>query len=134
MTADNYSTMGSVAAVIAQTLRTTYNCDPEPLFKEAGLDMALLSNPDTRYPGDRVQQLWQLAVDASGDPCFGFVAGEQVQPVVLHGLGFSWLASDTLRDALIRLVRYSRLISTAANMHLQDTEDGLDLLIYRQKG
>jgi AraC-like DNA-binding protein len=134
MTADNYSMMGSVAALIAETLRTIYGCDPEPLFNEAELDMALLSNPDTRYPGDYVQQLWQLAVDASGDPCFGFVAGEQVQPVVLHGLGFSWLASDTLRDALTRLVRYSRLISTAANMHLQDTADGLDLVLLPPKG
>jgi len=133
MTAGNYSMMGSVAALVAQTLRT-YDCDPEPLFREAGLDMSLLSNPDTRYPGNRVQQLWQLAVDASGDPCFGFVAGEQVQPVVLHGLGFAWLASDTLRDALTRLVRYSRLISTAANMHLQDTDNSLDLVILRPKG
>ena len=134
MTAGNYSMMGSVAALIAHTLRTTYDYDPEPLFNEAGLDMSRLSNPDTRYPGNGVQHLWQLAVEASGDPCFGFVAGEQVQPVVLHGLGFSWLASDTLRDALVRLVRYSRLISTAANMHLLDTEDGLDLVLLPPEG
>lgn len=133
MTAGNYSMMGSVAALVAQTLRS-YDCDPEPLFREAGLDMKLLSNPDTRYPGPRVQHLWQLAVDASGDPCFGFVAGEQVQPAVLHGLGFAWLASDTLRDALTRLMRYSRLISTAANMQLQDTDNSLDLVLLPPKG
>ncbi|HDN69202.1 MAG TPA: AraC family transcriptional regulator [Gammaproteobacteria bacterium] len=133
MTAGNYSMMGSVAALVAQTLRT-YDCDPEPLFRKAGLDMSLLSNPDTRYPGNRVQQLWQLAVDASGDPCFGFIAGEQVQPAVLHGLGFAWLASDTLRDALTRLMRYSRLISTAANMQLQDTDSSLDLVLLPPKG
>lgn len=133
MTAGNYSMMGSIAALIAQTLRS-YDCDPEPLFKQAGLDTGRLSNPDTRFPGKRVQHLWQLAVNASGDPCFGFVAGEQVQPVVLHGLGFSWLASDTLRDALTRLVRYSRLISSAANMHLQDGDDSLDLVILPPTG
>jgi AraC-like DNA-binding protein len=128
MTSGKYSMMGSVASLIAQTL-STYGHDPEPLFKEAGLDMNLLSNPDTRYPGQRVQRLWQLAVDASEDPCFGFVAGEQAQPVVLHGLGFSWMASDTLRDSLTRLVRYSRLISTAASMHLQDSDNSVDLVI-----
>ena len=133
MTAGRYSMMGSVAALVAQTLRT-YNCEPEPLFEQAGLDISLLANPDTRYPGNRVQHLWQLAVDTSGDDCFGFVAGEQVQPVVLHGLGFSWLASDTLRDSLTRLVRYSRLISTAANMHLRDTDQGLDLVILPPTG
>jgi len=133
MTADNYSMMGSVASLIAQTLRT-YGCDPEPIFKKAALDMSQLSNPDTRYPGNRMQLLWKLAVAASGDPCFGFVAGKQVQPVALHGLGFSWLASDTLRDALNRLVRYSRMISTAANMHLQDSSDALDLVILPPSG
>ena len=133
MTAGNYSMMGSIAALVAQTLRTC-DCDPEPLFRKAGLDMGRLSNPDTRYPGNRVQQLWQLAVDASGDPCFGFFVGEQVQPAVLHGLGFSWLASDTLRDALTRLVRYSRLISTAANMQIQDTDSSLDLVLLPPKG
>ena len=133
MTAGKYSMMGSVAALIAQTLRS-YDCDPKPLFDKAGLDIGLLSNPDTRYPGNSVQHLWQLAVDASGDPCFGFIAGERVQPAVLHGLGFSWLASDTLRDALIRLMRYSRLISTAANMHLLDTDEGLDLVLLPPEG
>jgi AraC-like DNA-binding protein len=128
MTAGNYSMMGSVAALIAQTLRS-YDCAPEALFDKAGLDTSRLSNPDTRYPGNRVQQLWRLAVEASGDPCFGFVVGEQVQPVMLHGIGFSWLASDTLRDALSRLVRFSRLISSAANMRLQDSVDSLDLVI-----
>jgi len=133
MTAGNYSMMGSVAALVAQTLRS-YDCDPEPLFREAGLDICRLSNPDTRFPGNRVQHLWQLAVDATGDPCFGFVAGEQVQPAVLHGLGFSWLASDTLRDALTRLMRYSRLISTAANLQLQDTDTSLDLVLLPPNG
>ena len=133
MTADSYSMMGSVAALIAQTLRN-YDCDPLPLFDKAGLDFSLLSNPDTRLPGDRVQHLWHLAVESCGDDCFGFVAGEQVQPVVLHGLGFAWLASDTLRDALTRLCRYSRLISTAANMRLQDSDTGLDLVILPPNG
>jgi AraC-like DNA-binding protein len=125
--------MGSVAALVAQTLRT-YDCDPAPLFRQVDIDMASLSNPDTRVPGDRVQQLWQLAVETTGDDCFGFTAGEQVQPVVLHGLGFAWLASDTLRDALKRLIRYSRLISTAANLELRDTDTDLDLVLLHPTG
>jgi AraC-like DNA-binding protein len=119
----DYSTLGSVAALIAQTLRN-YNCDPAPLFRTAGIDLSRISDDGTRYPVARMQQLWQLAVESTGDPCFGFVAGEQLQPAALHGLGFSWLASDTLRDALNRLIRFSRLLSTAANIQLKDTADG----------
>ena len=119
----DYSTLGSVAALIAQTLRN-YNCDPAPLFRTAGIDLARISDDGTRYPVERMQQLWQLAVDSTDDPCFGFVAGEQLQPAALHGLGFSWLASDTLRDALNRLIRFSRLISTAANINWKIPQTG----------
>jgi AraC-like DNA-binding protein len=127
-TSTGYSTLGSVAALIAQTLRS-YDCDPAPLLKATGIDLGRTTGDGTRYPVERMQQLWQLAVDASGDACFGFVAGEQLQPAALHGLGFSWLASDTLRDALNRLVRFSRLISTAANIQLKDCADGVELLL-----
>lgn len=129
----DYSTLGSVAALIAQTLRS-YNCDPAPLFKSAGIDLARVSVDGSRYPVECMQQLWQLAVESTGDPCFGFVAGEQLQPAALHGLGFSWLASDTLRDALNRLIRYSRLISTAANIQLQNTDNGVELMVMPPAG
>ncbi|MDH3901238.1 MAG: AraC family transcriptional regulator, partial [Gammaproteobacteria bacterium] len=68
-------------------------------------------------------------VEQTGDACFGLSAASQFQPAVLHGLGLAWLASDTLRDALTRLERYSRLISTAAEITLQDTPDGVDLVV-----
>jgi len=132
-TSTEYSTLGSVAALIAQTLRS-YDCDPAPLLKTAGIDLGHNSGDGTRYPVERMQQLWQLAVDASGDACFGFVAGEQLQPAALHGLGFSWLASDTLRDALNRLVRFSRLISTAANIQVEDNANGVELLLLPPTG
>lgn len=123
-----YSTLGSVAGLIVQTLRN-YDCNADPLLEKAGIDLRQNQGGDTRYPVEKMQQLWRLAVEASGDPCFGFVAGEQLQPAALHGLGFSWLASDTLRDALERLVRFSRLISTAANIQLESSRDGAELLL-----
>jgi len=128
-----YSTLGSVAALIAQTLHS-YDCDPAPLFKAAGIELEQTSGDGIRYPVESMQQLWRMAVKASADPCFGFVAGEQLQPAALHGLGFSWLASDTLRDALQRLVRFSRLISTAANIELEDSKDSAELLLMPPAG
>ena len=128
-----YSTLGSVAALIAQTLYS-YDCDPAPLFKTAGIELEQSTGDGTRYPVESMQKLWRMAVEASADPCFGFVAGEQLQPAALHGLGFSWLASDTLREALQRLVRFSRLISTAANIQLEDSTEGTELLLLPPAG
>jgi AraC-like DNA-binding protein len=123
-----YSTIGSVAGLIARAL-PTYGCDPEPLFTAAGIDINELARPTARFPVSRMQHLWQLAVEQTGDACFGLTAASQFQPAALHGLGLAWLASDTLRNALTRLARYSRLISTAARISLQDTADGVNLVV-----
>jgi AraC-like DNA-binding protein len=123
-----HSTLGSVAVLIDRTLRT-YGCDPEPLFRQSGIDIRRTTDPNARFSVTRMQQLWQLAVNTTGDPCFGLSVAAQFQPAALHGLGFAWLASDTLRDALTRLVRFSRLISTATEIHLEDTGSGVTLIV-----
>lgn len=122
------TTIGSVAALLAQTLRAC-GVDPAPLFASSGIDMQEALVPGARVPTTRMQALWRLAVDATRDPCLGLVAAEHFQPAALHGLGFAWLASDTLRDALGRLVRYSRFINTAADYRLEDRPAAVDLVM-----
>ncbi|HYQ73058.1 MAG TPA: AraC family transcriptional regulator, partial [Gammaproteobacteria bacterium] len=122
------TTLGSVATLLAQALRSR-DLDPAPLFAAAGVDMPGTVGPDARIPTTRMQALWRLAVDTSGDPCLGLHAVGHFQPAALHGLGFAWLASDTLHAALQRLVRYSRFINTATEYHLEKTRDSVDLVI-----
>ena len=121
------TSINSVAGLIEKALRT-YGCDPEPLFAEAGIDRKVSFDPNVRIPITRVQALWKLSIEATGDPCFGLTAAEQFQPAALHGLGFAWLASDTLRDALGRLVRFSRLLNTFFKVYLDDCENTVDLV------
>ena len=125
---EEVTTLSSIAALIAQTLHSQ-GCDPVPLFATAGISMDDCQNPNTRIPTFRMQQLWRLAVAATGDPAFGLVVARQFQPAALHGLGFAWLASDTLHDALGRLVKYSHLINTLPDFRLDDGEDTVDLVI-----
>lgn len=124
----DYSTLGSVAALVEQTLRT-YQCEPAAVFRKAGIDIDRIHDPAARFAVSRMQKLWGYAVDETDDPCFGLSAGELLQPVALHGLGLAWLASDSLRDGLARLVRFSRLISTAAIIELQETDNSVDLTV-----
>ena len=122
------TTLGSVATLLAQALRSR-DRDPVPLFAAAGIDMPEAAHPLDRVPTSRMQTLWRLAVEATGDPCLGLVAARHFQPAALHGLGFAWLASDTLHAALERLVRYSRFINTAADFQLEKTADSVDLVV-----
>jgi AraC-like DNA-binding protein len=122
------TSLGSEAGLIDKALRT-YGCDPDPLFTAAGIDCNVTSDPHSRIPTAKIQVLWKLSVEATEDPGFGLTVAEQFQPAALHGLGFAWLASDTLRDALGRLVRFYRFLNPFFKVNLDDRDDTVDLVM-----
>ena len=89
------STLTSWARTVRRALRDT-GCDAGALFRAAGLDPAKLSDPQARYPIARSTQLWQLAVDATGNEAFGFAAARRAEITSFHALGFAVMASPTL--------------------------------------
>jgi len=115
--------------MIDKALRT-YGVDPQPLLLRAGIDFGEASLPEARLPSARMYALHRLSIEVTGDPCFGLIMAEQMQPANLHGLGFAWLASDSLLDALERLVRFSQLINNVARLRLDRTEQTIELVVY----
>jgi len=80
------------------------------------LNPDLISKPEARYPVERIHLLWQRAVEVTGEEAFGILVMKEIRLIALQGLGFSWLSSDTLKDAIQRLIRYIRFVSTAAQL------------------
>ena len=113
----DHSTLSTIGALISRGLEK-YGCNSQSIFQKAGLDPEAFADPDARYPFKKMQHLWQLAVEETGQEAFGILLMEDFPPTALQGLGFAWLASDTLRDAINRLQRYSHFISTASNFTL----------------
>ena len=106
------TTLATVAKAIAETLQLRYAIDPAPVVESAGLSVSKLEGAGARCTSDRMQQLWRAAVAASGDPAFGLCVGQSVRPTIFHAVGYAWLASGTLLEALQRLARYYQVIST----------------------
>lgn len=92
--------------------------DGVAFFGQAGLDLRSLDDPDARYPIERTTRLWRLAVQATGDPCFGLKVAQYVAPTTFHALGYALVASPTLKHAFERIVRYYRIVSNAAKLEL----------------
>jgi AraC-like DNA-binding protein len=122
------TTVGAAATLVGCALRD-YGVDIKAVYRDAGLDPEAVTSPGARYPFAKMQLMWRLAVERSGDPCFGLSVAEHMRPQAFHGLGFVWLSSDTLFDALSRLVKYQRLISTVADISLQETDDTVKLVV-----
>ena len=116
------STITSWALLVAKALDAGGH-DSDSVFRRAGLDPAKLGNPDARYPVEGMRRLWELAAEVSGDPYFGFEAARHWHPTTLNALGYSWMASDSLRDALGRMSRYGRLVSSVAKMTIEEYDN-----------
>ena len=105
-------------------------CDADALMVRAGLDPAAIKDPNGRSPVTCVARLWRLAVEATGDPCLGLKAAAFVQPATFHSLGLALLASQNLEDSLQRAARFSRIVSSAAEITIEHTPRGVKQLMH----
>ncbi|MFC1664133.1 AraC family transcriptional regulator [Pseudomonadota bacterium] len=105
------------------------NCDSVALFRQAGLNIEKLRDPNARFPVQAGTRLANLAVAATGDPCFGLTVAKYFHPTTMHALGYSWMASDSLLDAFERLIRYYRLISNSEIVKMEEREDSYRVVL-----
>ena len=117
------STLSSIVLLITKALDAD-GIDSNQVLVRAGLNPAQLNDPNARYSYPAVTHLWKMATKVSGDPCFGFRAASYWHPTTLHALGYTWLASDTLGDALERAARYVRIANTALTAVFEETDIG----------
>ncbi len=115
--------------LILWNILKSYKIDPEPLFREAALDPAVMRQSGGRYRIDNIDRLWRKAAEVIDDPCFGLKAAEVWHPSNLGALGYAMLTSNTLQTSLERLVRYLDFLSDEAVMELDQTEEGLRLAL-----
>ncbi len=124
------TTLNSTANLLAQAV-VSYGIDLESFVDALGISLTDYMDPNGRAPVPLLQRAWAQAVEWSGDPCFGLRLADVMQPASLHGLGLAMIASRTLKEALIRMVRYQRIVSTALNIQLE--EKGEDVHVYIDK-
>jgi len=95
--------------------------DPIPVLLDTGFAVDAFRDPNARLPASATAHLWRRASSRAADPAFGLFASRFVRPTTFHALGYAVFASTTLRDALHRLLRYSHVVSDAAELELETT-------------
>ena len=91
----------SVAAVVREL-----GCDPEPLFRSAGFNVAQFDDADTRVPYLAASRLIARCTEATACEHFGLLVGERAGPSTLGVAGFMLRAAPDVRTALQDLVRH----------------------------
>lgn len=100
-----------------------YRLDSRALFEQAGLDPDKVRDSEARYSEAASMRLWRIAAQATQDPCFGLKLAQYWHPSSLHALGFAWMASSTLKEAIRRLVRYLRVVVVGETLVLEELPD-----------
>ncbi len=107
-----YSSLLASSTLVVWKALEIYDIDAASLFRKAGLNPDDATNPQARYPYSAVRRLWELSIEESDDPCFVLIAARQWHPSNFHALGYAWLASRSLKEALERLIRYFRVVTS----------------------
>ena len=120
------TTLASIELIIWNILEE-YNEDPLPIFSKIQLDPELMYHSGGRYPFIKVKKLWVEAEKVIRDPCFGLIAAQKWHPSNFGTLGYALLMSTSLRDTLLRLIRFNRVVidEPIAEAELTDTGESL---------
>jgi hypothetical protein len=125
---DQRSCAGFWLKGVAEAL-TAEGLDVTALFDEAGLDIAALSDPDSRFPTERLSLLWQLAVARSGNPAIGLANSNVVKPASFDVVAYTMMSSRHLLGVLERLSRYVAIVSDAASLVVEEDDEGYRMIL-----
>jgi AraC-like DNA-binding protein len=112
---------------VAEALKAE-GLDVATLFDEAGLDMTALSDPDSRFPTEKVSLLWELAVARSGNPTIG-LASNIVRPASFDVVAYTMMSSQHLLGMLEGISRYVGIVSDAASLVISEDDEGYRMIL-----
>lgn len=94
--------------------------NPDDVLRACALDGTVLRDPDLRVPIRHINEMLDIACEATGDSAFPLTIAEYAHPSTFSILGYSMMASESLRDMLHRLARYKRIVSNTCRLDLTD--------------
>jgi AraC-like DNA-binding protein len=106
-----------------------YGHDAESVFLNEGIDREMISKPGIRISHAKVEGLWNKIAGRIEDPCFGLHGSKFWHPSHFNALGYAWLASSSLREALVRASRYAHIVGEDRETRLEDIPEGLSITL-----
>ena len=98
--------------------------DSARLCQEAGINLALLRQPDSFVRRASLYRLMALAQSESNDPDIGLRTYRYVLPGAFQLLGYIMMSSQNLNEALSAMARYLPLLGTGIKCGLSQEEGG----------
>jgi len=108
--------------------------DPQRFAEQVGIASIKIPDAKIRLPAQLADECFAKAASLIPDPAFALRAAACWHPSNLGTLGYAWLSSGTLRTALKRLARFSRLIGEKAACRVEDGADAVAFIFDHGRG
>jgi AraC-like DNA-binding protein len=82
-----------------------------------------IADPDGRIDRETHNRLWDEVARRSGDEDFGIHLAERIRPGAFAVMDYAARNAPTLRQAVVRFVRYCRLVHDGARVLLEEQEN-----------
>jgi len=109
----------------------SYGIDPTGIISESVYRPGAEPSFDDRISHETFEALLRQIVALVGDPAIGLRAAKQLHPSHLGALGYAWMASSSLRTAIMRSERFHRMLNEQLTIHLTEPP-GVLQVEYRQ--
>ena len=103
-----YASVPAVQQYLKMAETLGISCE-NPLLK-AGIDPALLKQPNKRVPGYQLEALLAEVIPQSGDRCFGVHTSQFVQPASYSVLGYIAMNCSTVGEALAMVPIFEKVV------------------------
>jgi len=105
--------------------------DPRGMLRRFDIDARVLYEPELRVPAQKIFELLELSAQVSGCETFGLRMAEVRRLSDYGPIALLLAHQPTMRDTLMTLIRYQRMLNDALLLDLQDHAD--DLVIVREE-
>jgi len=104
--------------------------DPRAMLRRLDIDLRILYEPELRIPAQKIFALLEMSAQVSGCESFGLRMAEVRRLSDYGPIALLLAHQPTMRDTLMTLVRYQRMLNDALLIDVQDHAD--DLVIVRE--
>ncbi|ABQ70594.1 MULTISPECIES: AraC family transcriptional regulator [Sphingomonadales] len=126
--ANEPSSIASYCLMLAD-LFEAQGLDAGRIFLNAGLSLSALRGSTGRVPIFQIRLLWQQAVALSGNPSIALGTSRVLSPMSYSSMSIAALSSGSLRGAIDKYVRYSRIVTDAIDIRVEDSGDFTSVIV-----
>jgi len=123
--ADYYSTTSGWIIPFSSSM-AEFGIDTEHAFGLFDIQPMLVKDPEARICVKKFAALLEYCNEQSGRTDFSIQVAKKFHPGMFHALGYAMLSSNSLNDALQRIVQYKRVVSNSCKLKMSEHDQNVD--------